>query len=630
LLFVLAAIMLVGSVVLPAGESERVLALVDEDERVLEPLRLLSSRLGAGIAGEAADLQRFRNSGDSTALARFQRTRSRDDSSTASMRDLSMLAGGEIATEAESLRRLVMRWNHVVDVDGGGHPTATRLSASAFERETVRDSIVLSIAGLEADLAARSAERRTAVTEHERRGVVINAAQVLIALGALIAVFEVLRRERRRARREAALRGVAESLARAFDKQDVAQRAAEGAMELLSAASVSVAHVENGTDEMHLTLAAATGATLDASRAMMMPSAESELERAIRDGRPSMIAAAAIAHARPAKQRAMVIPLGTAHLPIGAVVAFESSRVRFHQDDLAWAGIFAHLASFAYERMRLLDEARAGQAGLQRVIESRGRLMRGFSHDLKNPLGAADGYAALLQDGIYGTVSKEQVASIARVRQAIHRALSLIEDLHELARAETGRLDLQRERVDLAELVRGAAEEYRATAAVKQLGFVLDVPSELPGVDTDPSRVRQIVGNLLSNAIKYTDTGVVTLRARADAAGPSNEAADLLIEVQDTGPGIPLDKQSFIFDEFARLSDGRHAGAGVGLAISKHVADALGCRLEVASTVGEGATFTLRIPLHPDVPGSASELAHATTEGSTETRTSREAKGART
>jgi signal transduction histidine kinase len=546
--------MLVGSVVFPAGESQRVLALVDEDESVIEPLRLLSSQLGSGIADEAAELQRLGMSGDSAAFARYQRVRSRNEASTASMRELSVRAGGDIADEADSLRRLVIRW---------------RLGVG---RESVRDSIELSIARLESGLGERSAERRAAVSVHERRGVVINAMQVLVALGALAALCEVLRRERRRAEREAALRQCAESLACAFDKQDVAQQVANGVMALLSAASVSVTHIENPADP--------------------------DVERWIRNGKPFLMAAGSATGAAPRKQRAMVIPLGTPDVPIGAVIAFESGRARFHRDDLAWSGIFGHLASFAYEKARLLDDARAGQASLQRVLESRGRLMRGFSHDVKNPLGAADGYAALLQDGIYGSVTAEQVSSITRVREAIHRALSLIEDLHELARAETGHLELHRERVNIAQLVLVTAEEYRATATAKRLGFVVEVAAALPRVDTDPSRLRQIIGNLLSNAIKYTDSGVVTLRARCDASDSPNEAAHLLIEVQDTGPGIPLDKQGFIFDEFARLADGRHAGAGVGLAISKHVADALGCRLEVTSTVGKGSTFTLCIPMH--------------------------------
>ncbi len=83
-----------------------------------------------------------------------------------------------------------------------------------------------------------------------------------------------------------------------------------------------------------------------------------------------------------------------------------------------------HFASLAYEKVRSLAEARDGRAQLERVMESRSRLMRGFSHDVKNPLGAADGYAALLEDGVYGDVNPEQRVSIERVRRAVQRALS--------------------------------------------------------------------------------------------------------------------------------------------------------------------------------------------------------------
>jgi signal transduction histidine kinase len=596
--------MLVGSVVFPAAESDRVLALVDEDERVLEPLRLLSSQLGSGIAEEAADLQRFKVSGDSIALARYRRTRSRDDTRTASTHELSIRAGGEIAADADSLRRLVMSWRHISGTDSEtGLPAATHIS-SAFARQAARDSIGLSIARLELHLAERSAERRTAVSVHERRGVVINAMQVLIALGALVVLFDVLRRERRRAGREAALRRAAESLAGAFDKESLARHVANGAMDLLSAASVFVVQIVKDAGATRVTLAATAGAALEADRAMTTRYAESAVARTGGDGQPCMIAAD-IADPTPPKRRAMAIPLGTPNSPIGLVVAFESPRARFHEDDLSWSGIFGHVATFAHEKVRLLDEARADRAGLQRVMESRGRLMRGFSHDLKNPLGAADGYAALLQDGIYGPVAKDQLTSITRIRQSIRRALSLIEDLHELARAETGHLDVHRERVGVAELLLVIAEEYRATAAAKHLGFVVDVAPELPCVETDASRVRQIIGNLLSNAIKYTDRGVITLRACSDTTGGLAQAKWLSVEVQDTGPGIPSDKRGFIFDEFARLTDGKHSGAGIGLAISKHVADALGCRLEVTSAPGKGATFALCIPVFIESPVSS-------------------------
>jgi signal transduction histidine kinase len=223
--------------------------------------------------------------------------------------------------------------------------------------------------------------------------------------------------------------------------------------------------------------------------------------------------------------------------------------------------------------------------------------MRGFSHDVKNPLGAADGYAALLGDGIYGEITDEQRHSIDRIRQAIHRALSLIDDLHELARAETGHLAVRREPTNLADLVMTIGDEYRAAAEAKRLMLIIDAEGALPDVESDPSRIRQIVANLLSNAIKYTDRGSVVLRVRRETDGESDHLACIGIDVCDTGPGIPVDKTELIFEEFGRLPGETRAGTGLGLAISKRVADALGCRIELHSVLGAGSTFTLCIPI---------------------------------
>jgi signal transduction histidine kinase len=601
-LFVLAAIMLVGSVVFPAGESGRVLALLDDDERVIEPLRLLGTQLESGLAEETADLQRFALAADSTAPARFRSAASRDDRIAETMRQLAARVGGEISASANSVPALVARWRRLANVDFTVHTPLAAVNARLEERETVRDSIVVTIGRLQSALAERSAEGRSALSAHERRGVVINAAQVVVALIALVAASAVLRRERRLAKREAAVRRAGEYLARALSADDVARTAVDAAMDLLSAARVRVAHVEEDSGQLRLVTAAVSHLSVDdATRATEEPYSGSAIERVVRSGRPAIVAATAFDNAIRAGQRAMLIPLGEPDSPIGAVIAGESPRFRFDRDDLAWARIFGHLVSLSYAKLRLLDEAREGRARLQRVMESRGRLMRGFSHDVKNPLGAADGYAALLEDGIYGAVSVEQVISIRRIRDAIQHALSLIDDLHVLARAETGHLDVRLVPVDIAGLVVATGDEYRAAAASKHLEFVVDVQAGLPRVETDPARLQQIIGNLLSNAIKYTSSGSVTLRARSDVAESSLTAGHVFIDIEDTGPGIPPDKQAFIFDEFARLDGAGHLGAGLGLAISKHVAGALGCQLTVTSVMEEGATFTLCVPALADV-----------------------------
>ena len=117
-------------------------------------------------------------------------------------------------------------------------------------------------------------------------------------------------------------------------------------------------------------------------------------------------------------------------------------------------------------------------------------------------------------------------------------------------------------------------------------------------VETDRARVRQIVGNLLSNAIKYTTDGSVVLRARRPPPEHPVETGDwAVIEVRDTGRGIPAGKRAAIFEEFTRVSAGETAGAGLGLAISQRLAQALGGRITVESEVGHGSTFTLWLPL---------------------------------
>jgi signal transduction histidine kinase len=374
-------------------------------------------------------------------------------------------------------------------------------------------------------------------------------------------------------------------------------------------------HIEEEGSEARLVVAAVSHLPVDSARTVVDREIGAQIHRVIGAGQPALISATLVEGGL--RERAIVIPLGESDTPVGAVIAFESSRARFTRDDLAWAGILGHVASLSYAKVRLLDEARDGRARLERVMESRGRLMRGFSHDVKNPLGAADGYAALLQDGIYGAVTSEQISSIARVRDAIQHALSLIDDLHELARAETGHLDIRPVPVDVATLVLASGDEYRAAAAAKHLEFIVDVETGLPSIETDPERVQQVVGNLLSNAIKYTRSGAVILRARLEARDVSRhaEVAHVVIEIEDSGPGIPPDKQAFIFDEFARLSGERHTGAGLGLAISRHVADALGCRLTVKSPAGKGATFALCIPITRAAGDSPASGEHARAEG---------------
>jgi PAS domain S-box-containing protein len=294
----------------------------------------------------------------------------------------------------------------------------------------------------------------------------------------------------------------------------------------------------------------------------------------------------------------LVLPLSSGGEPIGALfLAREPERQQFTPEEITRARTFGDLATLAFRKLLLLEESQRRRQELERTTESRGRLMRGFSHDLKNPLGAADGHAQLLEDGILGDLLPKQKESVGRIRRSIYASLRLIEDLLELARAEAGQIELNCAPADVAEVARDAVEDFRAQATTGRLGLALEGVDSVVGI-TDPMRVRQILSNLISNAVKYTPVGKVTVRVERRGDGEGFGRGEwIAVSVDDTGPGIPAEKQVQIFQEFTRLDPSAPHGAGVGLAISRRIAQILGGEITLRSEPGEGSSFTLWLPL---------------------------------
>jgi len=263
---------------------------------------------------------------------------------------------------------------------------------------------------------------------------------------------------------------------------------------------------------------------------------------------------------------------------------------------LGAAGAVAWLA----RRLRIhAVDAEQRRVELERVVEGRARLMRGVSHDLKNPMHAIEGHAQLLEDGILGPLTSAQQDSIARIRRAVRSMLALVNDLLELSRAEAGQLKVSARSVDMAALLREIVEEHRASARAAGHQLDLTVTHEVPVIVTDPARVGQVLGNLLSNAVKYTPRGGrIAVRADQRTRTDSSQVQRwIAIDVVDDGPGMPEDQRETIFDEFARLA--RHAdtpGSGLGLSIARRIAALLGGDITVCSEPPQGARFTLWLP----------------------------------
>jgi PAS domain S-box-containing protein len=409
----------------------------------------------------------------------------------------------------------------------------------------------------------------------------------------------------RRAHQETALREAVTVISSAFTVEETTRRIAASA---LAATRADGAFVERVDVESGTVVVAAVAGELVPELGTSTPFQGSLTQQVIESEEPVVLPRLADAGrnlplpvaARCPDCSAAVIPLLDAGEPIGSLILIRrAEKLIFRKDEVERAFSFGTLASLAFRKIHLLEDSERKREELQRVTESRARLMRGFSHDVKNPLGAADGYLSLLEDGLNGELSEKQLESVGRVRRLLRSALGLIEDLLELARAEAGQLQLELAPTDVREATREMTEEYRAQASQAGLELHLELPDELSIIESDPARIRQAVSNLVSNAIKYTPAGGhVRVCVQEDTGASDGERHGWIrVVVQDTGPGIAQEQQALLFQEFTRLDPGDRNGAGIGLAISQKITRALGGSISVESRQGEGSTFTLSLPL---------------------------------
>lgn len=212
------------------------------------------------------------------------------------------------------------------------------------------------------------------------------------------------------------------------------------------------------------------------------------------------------------------------------------------------------------------------------------------SHDLRSPLTAILGYVELLER--VGPLNDQQRDFVSRVELSVHNITTLINDLLELGRIEAG-FDTRKELIPFHNLIELTIEELKSQIEEKKQVFIKDSPDELPSVLGNPVQLRQMLNNLLSNAIKYTPVGGrITLHARP-------EGEQIIVQVSDTGPGIPPADQPYIFDKFYRASNisSDIPGTGLGLAIVKSVVENHLGRVWVDSVLGQGTTFTIVLPI---------------------------------
>jgi signal transduction histidine kinase len=286
------------------------------------------------------------------------------------------------------------------------------------------------------------------------------------------------------------------------------------------------------------------------------------------------------------------IPLHTGRGVIGALGINWSADRAFEPDELAFVDALARQCALAMERARAYEAERLARGAAEEANRAKSDFLAAMSHELRTPLNGIAGYVELLEMGLRGPLSAEQREDLGRIRRNQQHLLTLIEDVLSFARVEAGRLQVQEERVDVERLLRTLEPLVLPQLEAKGVRYALrDCDAELVALG-DHDRVVQVCVNLLTNAIKATPSGgEIVVSCDADRER-------LRIRVADTGSGIPADKREAIFTPFTQLGrslNNPRGGAGLGLSISRGLAEAMGGSLTVESEVGRGSTFTLAL-----------------------------------
>ncbi|HJP71466.1 MAG TPA: ATP-binding protein, partial [Candidatus Limnocylindria bacterium] len=282
----------------------------------------------------------------------------------------------------------------------------------------------------------------------------------------------------------------------------------------------------------------------------------------------------------------------------GAVILLRPRPSLFKADDLRivrslvdQATVFAQRSEAQQETEALADRLAVTVQALERASQAKSDFLASMSHELRTPLSAIIGFSALMRDE---PLDSDRRAVPDEWIQHVHRSgehlLSLINDVLDLTKIEAGRIQLERETFDLGTALVESVEGLRPLADRKRIEMIVD--QEAGSIVADRGRLRQIVYNLLSNAIKFTpDGGRICVESRWDGDTAR-------IAVIDNGVGVAADDLGRIFDEFSQVGDlkAREAGTGLGLALSRRLAEAHGGELHVSSELGVGSRFELVLP----------------------------------
>ncbi len=292
-------------------------------------------------------------------------------------------------------------------------------------------------------------------------------------------------------------------------------------------------------------------------------------------------------------QNLLATPLVREGVALGAIVIRRTEKRPFSEKQIALIKTFADQAVIAIENVRLFHEIEQKSVQLEAANKHKSQVLANVSHELRTPLNAIIGFTRMVIRKAGGQIAQLQKDNLQKVLISSEHLLSLINDLLDLAKIESGRMEVFAESFKVEEVIQVATTTVEPLLKDGRVRLITEINRDVPTLNTDRDKLKQSILNLLSNAAKFTEKGEIKVSAW-------QENGSLKLVVSDTGIGMKKEALANIFDEFRQVdmsSSRKFGGTGLGLAIVKRFVNLLGGDIGVESEVGKGSTFTITLPL---------------------------------
>jgi signal transduction histidine kinase len=630
---VLPVVFIIGSLLtlalLPVVFDSHTAQMRTEITDVAEPSRIAASKIQADLSVELDELIAWQVTGQGQFRDKYESLLAEQRADYARLRQLSPKLGPEVRSDLVTLNTEASEWHaNVVSSEFLTRKMPSEVFLNGlFEKHPSYDKALAASSELEVSIQEAIDYRRTKIRDAEKLSAALTIILTLLALTSAMLVAGLGRQMRLLAREAMARRQEAEhdaadaQRARAAAEREERRAAflATAGQELAASldyqqaiATLATLIVPNIAEICVIDLAEPDGGLRRAAvahrdaereRALMARAGEvvtdipESLAWVIRERQTRIIGYASsllsYAGVPPEEQRSLIaVPLVSRGQTLGVILAVAAETKVFTQEDASLLAELSRHGSLAIDNARLYQDS-------QQAVQAREEVLAIVSHDLRSPLNALMLAGSLLQTS--GMAPPEASEELEIIDISAKRMQRLIEDLLDVTRLEGGkRLPIERAPVDVKSLFVEQYELFKAQAAKSSITLQYHATG-VPPVYADRHRVLQVLSNLIGNAMKFTPPdGMITYRAE-----PQDQDGGVLFSVADTGPGIPKENLSDIFNPYWQAKRTARLGAGLGLPIAKGIVESHGGRIWVESEPGKGTKFFFTLPAFVEAPSTA-------------------------